>query len=81
MRLRIDLWSLEVLRVPIYPENRFRLGIVREVMQRADLEGELILDLYGSANRLSGQRKVTRLNGREEIEQQAKSYWFNSTPR
>ena len=36
--VRIDRWSLNATRAPIYPQNRFRLGVALALAQAAGLE-------------------------------------------
>jgi len=80
-RVRIDLWSLETLGVPIYPENRFRVGVALWIIERHGLKKQIALELAGPADRLSDRREVSRFEGAAEIEQAADRYWFNSHPR
>ena len=36
--VRIDRWSLDTTRAPLYPQNRFRLGITLALARAAGLE-------------------------------------------
>ncbi len=78
-RLRVDQWSLSVLGVPMYPQQRLYLGAARAVAQ--DLEAlEIRVLLQSASDRFTGRRKLNQLEGRLQIEQAASRYWFSTQP-
>jgi hypothetical protein len=77
----LDAWSLEVLRVPIYPQARFQLGVARAVAQRSDLERDVVVELRGPANRTDGRRRSRQLNGIDALRQATGRFFLNAQPR
>lgn len=76
----VERWSLETLGVPVYPQQRFYVGVARAVAESADEHGVRVT-LLGTANRWSGARHVRVLEDRSELSQAAERYWFNTKPR
>lgn len=77
--VRIDRWSLATLGAPVYPQQRFQLGVARALAQRVG-EREIRVHLLGTADRWSGQRGRWTLEGRRELEHAAMRFWFNTKP-
>lgn len=80
MRLRIDAWSLASVGVPLYPQQRFQLGVARGVIAALPADLAVRVVLWSAADRHSGQRQ-SRVLDRESLATAAPRYWFNSTPR
>ena len=78
--VRIDRWSLLFLKTPIYPQNRFKLGIAIALAERYQLDHEIQVLVFSDANRWSGEREKTELKGIKEINQHARKYWLNAFP-
>lgn len=76
--VRIDRWSLEVLSVPIYPQQRFQFGVAKALAGFVE-DGDIRVQLLGTADRWTGRRKERWLNRRTEM-LVADKYWFNTTP-
>lgn len=77
----IDAWSLKSLDTPIYPQSRFQLGVARYVASEVNSEFQLRITILGVADRLTGQRKMSSLEGNEAIAKASKVFWFNTLPR
>lgn len=80
-RLDIDRWSLAELSVPIYPQDRFQLGVALAVIQESRLERSAQVLLQSVSSRTSGKRAETSIIGREDLEEAVSRYWLNSIPR
>ncbi len=80
-RLRIDQWSLEVLKAPIYPEDRFQIGVALALTEQYDLGEDLRVEIEGPANRFTGERSKTILEGGEKIREACDRFFFNAYPR
>jgi len=80
LRLRIDNWSLNALDVPIYPQDRFQLGVAEAVGRRYGLNRLLRVVLMTPADRFTGKRESTTLEGVQAIVAARKRYWFNTHP-
>lgn len=49
--IRIDRWSLQEKRVPLYPEDRFQIAVVKRIVQKAIQQGARIDDFEASIER------------------------------
>jgi len=79
--LRIDLWSLAATGTPLYPDDRFQLGVARFVVQETE-PGDGIRIIYEEeADRWTGERKRNEFQGKTEISGVAANFLFNSKPR
>ena len=77
----IDAWSLKSLDTPIYPQSRFQLGVARYIASEVNSEFQLRITILGVADRLTGQRKISSLEGNEAISKASKVFWFNTLSR
>ena len=77
---RIDRWSLVAAYVPIYPQDRFQVGIALGLAQTCGLN-ELRIVIESPANRWTGKRTVREYVGLPSIEKLADSFRFNARPR
>jgi len=80
-RLRIDRWSLAALDVPIYPQNRFQLGVAAAVAEQSDLGWSIRVVELGPAGRFDRKRTSKELRGQDEIVRAADRHWLNAQPR
>lgn len=76
----LDAWSLASLGVPIYPQDRFQLGVALAVAQRCDLKESAIVTLEGVAARATGKRARRRLQGTEQMQAATAGYRLNALP-
>jgi hypothetical protein len=77
--VRIDRWSLAVLGAPVYPQQRFQVGVARALAASVG-EREIRVRLLSVASRWSGRRTEQTLAGKRELEAAASRYWFNTRP-
>jgi hypothetical protein len=79
----IDLnrMSLELLNVPVYPQDRFQIGVVLGLLQQPDLNGKARVTVFGESDRFTGERKATILSGKAELRDFARKFWLNALPR
>jgi hypothetical protein len=77
----IDAWSLKTLDTPIYPQSRFQLGVARYLVNEIDSEFQIRITLFGTADRFTGQRIMSILEGNEQIAKSSHLFWLNSKPR
>lgn len=78
-QLRIDRWSLEAVGAPIYPQNRYQLGVALAVARKYDAE-ILVLD-ESDADRWTGKRTLHAVRGQESLEAESVRYSLNLIPR
>ncbi|XZE53064.1 hypothetical protein SH139x_004780 [Planctomycetaceae bacterium SH139] len=81
VRLPLDRWSLGSVGAPIYPQDRFQLGVAIAVAEQAGLDRDLHVELRGPASRFSGARQRQQLGGLPAIRQAAERFYFNASPR
>ncbi len=80
--LRPQEVSLQLTRAPVYPQNRYILGVILGVVRDAQLPTDQIAGTwYFPANRWTGQQTAIELKNLEEIEQAAARCLWNALPR
>lgn len=79
--LRLDQWSLEQLKAPIYPQDRFQLGVAEYVLEGVPDGSQVLVQWYGPANRWSGTREQRILRGSRELRDFGRRFYWNSHPR
>lgn len=79
--LRLDQWSLQQLHAPIYPQDRFQLGVAEYVLQRVPQEQHVLIQWYGPADRWTGKRQQRLLRGRRELKEFGERFFWNTRPR
>lgn len=80
LALRLDRWSLAALGAPLYPQNRFQLGVCEAVLGRYDLGHRVRVVRWGLAQRLSGARRYDILSGLPQLVFASEDYLLNSRP-
>lgn len=76
----IDQWSLQTVSAPIYPQDRFQIGVATQLIEGLPV-GSWRLHWYSQADRWTGQREHRELNSVAQIEQFTKRFWLNAKPR
>jgi hypothetical protein len=79
--VRIDRWSLETTRAPLYPQNRFRLGVALALARAVGLEQTIQVEIESPANRWTGQRSTRTLTGGAAVAAELNGDWLNGFPR
>jgi hypothetical protein len=79
--LRIDLWSLAATGTPIYPEDRFQLGVARFVAREADPRDDIRIIHEEESDRWTGKRKRSEKVGELAMGELTKRFLLNSAPR
>ena len=79
--LRIDLWSLESTGTPIYPEDRFQLGVAISVAREENLRDSIRIIHEEESDRWSGNRERSEVLGESERGELSKRFLFGATPR
>ncbi len=77
----LDLWSINTVGVPNYPQARFQLGVAIGLIQCHDLERQARMRVQGVADRWTGQRENAFLTGKMQWEAAAQRYWLGARPR
>jgi hypothetical protein len=78
--VRIDRWSLDTCNAPLYPQNRFRLGVALAIADRAGLDETIVVEIDNPADRFTGERTSRRLQGRSAFVAELERYWLNGFP-
>jgi len=79
--VRIDRWSLDATQAPLYPQNRFRLGVALALAKAAGLEQTIYVEVESPANRWNGKRSTRALSGSAAIAAELDRDWLNGFPR
>lgn len=79
-RVRSDRWSLRALGVPIYPQDRFKLGVALWLEREYDLDEKVRVVRASRAERLTGRRTSREYEGREALEDWAGRFTLNAVP-
>lgn len=80
-RVLIDRWPIVRLSAPIYPEDRFQLGVALWIARFLGSENDVMVILDSRADRWTDARTSRRLNGAAAIEQELEKFWWNGRPR
>lgn len=81
-QLRLQQESLRLVSAPLYPQNRFQLGVTLALVKNLGIQADDIAAVwYFPANRWTGERRSIRLRSLPEIESTAERCWFNAHPR
>jgi hypothetical protein len=79
--MRIERWSLDTCRAPLYPQNRFCLGVALAMTDSGAISDAVLVELDSAANRFTGERTSRQLKGRAAIVSELNGYWLNGFPR
>lgn len=80
-KLDIDRWSLDALAVPIYPQDRFQVGVADAVIRSQDLQQDFQLVVEQSPDRWTGRRPQVVIRNMQELGALQQSYLLNARPR
>ncbi len=78
--LRLDRWSLVATRAPIYPQDRFQIGVALAVAERQQLQ-QIKLIVEGPPDRWTGRRDRREVEGIDNVRELARSFRLNALPR
>ena len=81
LRLDIDRWSIEAVGAPIYPQDRFQVGVGLAIAERFELEGGIRVQWQTVADRWTGERDTSNLLGTRKIRESSGAFRLNATPR
>ena len=79
VELRMDQWSLAELDVPIYPQDRFQLGVAEAVIEQSEVRAFLVT-VQSMSERFSGEREERQLKNLEQLQRESERFWVNSQP-
>ena len=80
-RLDLARWSIESLAVPIYPQDRFQVGMARALDLRYDLDRSVRVTVLSMAHPIDGHRTTWTYSGRSKIVAAGDRFRGNSQPR
>lgn len=74
--------SLKSVAAPLYPQNRFQLGVILNLFTGAGIEPEDVSAIwYFPANRWTGARRSIQLTSLPELQKMADRCWLNARSR
>lgn len=77
--LPLDHWSLDVLGVPVYPQERFQLGLVEWLRLRCGDDNIVEATVIRPASRATGEVVAQRFSA-EQLDERLDSFWLNARP-
>lgn len=77
----LDSWSNTTLRVPVYPQARFQIGVLMAVQQRSAVAASRSIEVLSQSGRWGGNRSTTMLTGSDQLKMRASRFWLNTTAR
>lgn len=66
-QLPLDRWSLDSLSVPIYPEDRFQIGVALAAAERYDLRLAILVTRQSASDRWTGERATHSFVGHDQL--------------
>ncbi len=81
LTVRLDRWALAALGAPIYPQNRSQLGVAQAVIERCRLSDRGRAVRFGLADRFTGRREHSIVQGAAQWQLVADEYFLNIRPR
>jgi hypothetical protein len=80
-QIRLDLWSLQSLAVPIYPQDRFQLAVADATIRQRRWEDSFQIVLESPADRRTGQRRRQVIRTLAELRAAQQRYLLNARAR
>ena len=73
-------WSIDSKNVPIYPQDRFQVGVARFLVKKLELERAFKIEIHSTSDWWTGRRKITKLTELSDVEAYAnKAFWLNAS--
>jgi hypothetical protein len=79
VQVRMDLWSLESLGVPIYPQGRFQLGVATSLLRESGTRA-FVVTRQSMSHRFTGQRSTIELKKLDTLERELSKFIINADP-
>ena len=79
VQVRMDLWSLESLGVPIYPQGRFQLGVATSLLRDSGTRA-FVLTRQSMSHRFTGKRSTIEIKDRDALERELGKFVINAKP-
>ena len=79
--VRLDRWSLDTTRSPIYPEDRFQLGVVTAVLQGNIADGDFRIIIESAAQPAWWRRTTRELRSFQELNELRQAMLLNTAAR
>ncbi len=80
-QLHMDRWSLATLSAPIYPQDRFQVGVALELAERYDLNRAIFVTRQGTASRWTGVREESTYRSHDQLQTARSRFRLNVQPR
>lgn len=80
-QLRLNRWSLDAVAVPVYPEDRFQVGVAEAVIREHGLHDAFQLIVQSPADRWTGRRANETIRSIAALEAHRRQYTLNARPR
>lgn len=77
----IDAWSIDALSVPIYPQDRFQIGVALALINQLGSDPSIRVVRQGMAARRTGKRRTEVFSRLDRVHMAAETFFFNAHPR
>ena len=77
-RLSLSQLSLDELRAPIYPQDRFQIGAALAIANRYQLGEKVHVEMQSASDRFSGARRRRMIDGATALREAADEFWLNA---
>lgn len=79
-KIDISRWSLECLGVPVYPQDRYQLGVAIAIAEAYPGDIPIQVTLQGMSHRLNGTRSRSVFIGETNVSSAARRFRLNAKP-
>ena len=79
VQVRMDLWSLESLGVPIYPQDRFQLGVATSLLRDSGTRA-FVVTRQSMSHRFTGKRSTIEIKDLDALERELGKFIINANP-
>ena len=80
LRFEMDQWSIDTLGVPLYPQDRFQIGVALDLAKRHNLAGGVLVQWQGVADRWTGKRTTATYRNTDQLTEAARDFRLNAYP-
>lgn len=74
----LGTWSIRAVNAPVYPQDRFQLGLARYLVEQLDVDRAWEVEIQSASGFWTGKRQVETITTREELEHACRQFWVNS---
>lgn len=81
LRFRMDQWSIQSRNVPLYPQDRFQVGVAIEFLRQSKLDRDFRIHILSMASRIDGHREIQTITTLEKLLRRSAEFRLNAQPK